>query len=343
VPMATIDGSTWEPWAKRLLFTTENTSAAGVYSATPGYPSTVEDLGGANKPGSVNAKFPNSYIYRYDPAHKGDLKHGKLQALQVLNAAGTPITFESQSPINAPDQVALHTYGTSFATRWVTVHDTAADGTTPFNANVAAKAAKATPFKRPENGVFRPGTHFSEFFFTETGDTNATSTENDTAGGRGSLFKLTQSVSSASSGTISVFFKGSVGGTGLDNLTFLSKGQLAVGEDAGAGLHTARGLDSGWLLDATTDYSQAGDAPVRWFAQGRDASATLDAAASPVGFGKNEDDNEITGIHVSDGDPGPNGILGAKAPNLPAGNDKWRWFYTRQHGDNVTFEVVFDR
>ena len=108
----------------------------------------------------------------------------------MLNAAGTPITFESQAPLNAPDQVALHTYGTSFATRWVTVHDTAADGTTPFNANVAAKAAKATPFKRPENGVFRPGTHFGEFFFTETGDTNATSTENGTAGGWGSLFKL---------------------------------------------------------------------------------------------------------------------------------------------------------
>ena len=62
----------------------------------------VEDIGGANKPGSVNAKFPNSFIYRYVPAHKGDLKHGKLQALQVLNAAGTPITVESQAAINAP-------------------------------------------------------------------------------------------------------------------------------------------------------------------------------------------------------------------------------------------------
>jgi len=164
-----------------------------------------------------------------------------------------------------------------------------------------------------------------------------------TAGGWGSVFKLTQRGPSDDHGRISVFFKGDQAHTGLDNITFLSRNQLSAVEDAGAGLHTARGLDSGWLLDATTDYSQAGNAPVRWFAQGRDASATLDAAASPVGFGKNEDDNEITGIHVSDGDPGPNGILGAKAPNLPAGNDKWRWFYTRQHGDNVTFEVVFDR
>jgi hypothetical protein len=361
-PIATIDGSTWDPFAERLILTTEN-PAAPTYSATPDYPSQVEDvsgalgrggyegvqddsdgnlwivedLGGANKPGSVNAKFPNSYIYRYDPAHKGDLKHGKLQALQVLNAAGTPITFESQSPINAPDQVALHTYGTSFATRWVTVHDTAVDGTTPFNANVAAKAAKATPFKRPENGVFRPGTHFGEFYFTETGDTNATSTENDTAGGWGSLFKLIQSGPSASSGKISVFFKGSLGVTGLDNLTFLSKGQLAVGEDAGDTLHSQRnGLDSGFAFDLGTDYSAAGSTPVRWLAEGRDASATIDSASG--GFGKNDGDNEITGVHVSNGDPGPDGILGAKTPNL--GDSKWRWFYTQQHGDNVTYEVL---
>ena len=39
-------------------------------------------------------------------------------------------------------------------------------------------AAHGTPFKRPENGVFRPGTAFREFFFDETGDTNATSPEN---------------------------------------------------------------------------------------------------------------------------------------------------------------------
>jgi len=367
-PLQTIDGSTWDPWAQKLLFTTESTNAP-TYAAGANYPTTVEDLsgslgrggyegiqddgdgniwivediGGSTKPGSVNAKAPNSFVYRYVPKSPGDLRHGKLQVLQVLDDSGSPITVASQAAVNSPDQVALHGYGTSFKTNWVTIHDTASDGSAPFVANTLAKAANGTPFKRPENGVFRPGTHFGEFYFTETGDTNATSTENATAGGWGSVFKLTQRGPSDDHGRISVFFKGDQGHTGLDNITFLSRNQLSAVEDAGAGLHTARGLDSGWLLDGTTDYSQAGNAPVRWFAQGRDASATLDAAASPVGFGKNEDDNEITGIHVSDGDPGPNGILGAKAPNLPAGNDKWRWFYTRQHGDNVTFEVVFDR
>ena len=49
-----------------------------------------------------------------------------------------------------------------------------------------------TPFKRPENGAFRPDGEFEEFFFDETGDTNATSVENDCCGGWTSVFKLTQ-------------------------------------------------------------------------------------------------------------------------------------------------------
>jgi len=52
----------------------------------------------------------------------------------------------------------------------------------------------------------------------------------------------------------------------------------------------------------------------------------------------NEGDNEITGAHVSNGDPSVGGILGAKVPNLS--NPGWRWFYTQQHGDNTTYEVI---
>ena len=63
----------------------------------------------------------------------------------------------------------------------------------------------------------------------------------------------------------------------------------------------------------TTDYSNPANQPLRWLAQGRDPSATLDADNG--GYGKNEGDNEITGIHVSDGDASKDGILGAKIPN----------------------------
>ncbi len=121
-------------------------------------------------------------------------------------------------------------------------------------------------------------------------------------------------------------------------MTFLSKNLVTFVQDAGDTLHTqANALDSGWVFDVTRDYGQAGTEPVRWLAEGRDPSATIDSA-TPTG---NDGDNEITGVHVSDGDPTAGGILGAKTPELK--NPKWRWFYTQQHGDNTTYEVTLNR
>ena len=360
-PIQGIDGSTWDPWAKRLLFTTENTTAP-TYAATATYPSQVTDISGAlgrggyeaiqndgngniwivedvsgpSKQGTT-AKQPNSYVYRYVPAHPGDLQNGKLQVLQVWNG-DHPVTFESQAALNAPDQVALRTYHTSYPTKWVTIHDTATDGNAPFGANALAKAAHGTPFKRPENGDFRPGSHFTQFFFDETGDTNATSPENGTAGGWTSIFKLVQRDASADAGTLSLFYQSkSAAVAGLDNVTFLSRNLVTFVEDAGDTLHTQRkALDSGYVWDVNQDYANAAVQPVRWLGEGRDPSATLDSANA--GFGKNEGDNEITGALVSNGDPGPAGVLGAATPNLSDG--EWRWFYTQQHGDNITWEVT---
>jgi hypothetical protein len=384
--IATIDGSTWDPWAHRLLFTTENTSAP-TYAATPGYPSAVtdvsgalgrggyegiqddskgdlwivEDIGGSNKPpaGSATcsssgtpppqctvARRPNSFLYRYVPAHKGDLANGKLQVLQVLNSSHQPITFDSEAALNNPDQVALHTYGNTFQTSWVTIHDTAVDGSAPFNANTLAKTplathpgAVGTPFKRPENGVFRPGSGFKQFVFDETGDTNATSPENDTAGGWGSVMKLSQSDPGANTGSLQLFYKPDGIHSSFDNVTFLSKDVVTFVQDMGDGLHSQlNALDSGYTLDVTRDYSDPANQPVRWLAEGRDASAALDGSATPTGFGKNDGDNEITGVYVSDGDPGVGGVLGDAVPDLA--NGQWRWFYTQQHGDNSTYEVI---
>ena len=45
-------------------------------------------------------------------------------------------------------------------------------------------------------------------------------------------------------------------------------------------------------------------------------------------------------MHVSDGDPTKDGILGAQEPKPWAGDGRWRVFYTQQHGDNWTYEVV---
>jgi hypothetical protein len=113
---------------------------------------------------------------------------------------------------------------------------------------------------------------------------------------------------------------------------------VVVLEDAGDALHAQRNaLDSAYLLDLRTNYSLAGNQPMRIIAGGRDPSATLDAALGGFPGFQNDGDNELTGIHISNGDPTRNGILGAQVPRPFHG---FRVFFTQQHGDNTTFEVL---
>jgi hypothetical protein len=370
-PIPTIDGSTWDPWTGRLLFTTESGSNPTVMQATPDIDSKVEDVSWATGRGGYEgiqndsagnlwivediggpapvgkAKNPNSFVYRFVPYDKADFaKGGKLQALQVISRrSGQPITFQ---PIDAAhptggaftdDQKDISSYGPAFQTHWVTIHDTNVDVShQPFDANAAAKAGGATPFKRPENGVFRPGTRFGEFYFTVTGDTNTTSTANPEYGGWGGLYALRQSDPTAGDGQLSLFYAGDQAHTGLDNIAFADRDHVASVEDAGDTVHGQRGaFDSGYLFDVRTDYSR-GTQPVRFLAEGRDPSATIDNMLGALGNGfQNDGDNEITGIHISNGDPTPDGILGTKEPK--PFQDGWRVFWTQQHGDNVTWEI----
>jgi hypothetical protein len=364
------DGSTWNPFAKRLLMTAEIPCAPGgggggvwagdaaytqgarfaelpalgkggyegIQTAPDGSIWIVEDVGGAT-PAGTNARLPNSYIFRFVPAHKGDLSTGTLQALQVLRSTGEPM--DTGTNLLSQDIKDLHVLGSSFATRWVTLHQTTeANKAETFCASAAAKTAKATPLKRPENGQFRPGTHFGEFFFTETGDTNSTSIANADAGGWGGIFRLRQDGPSASTGRLNLFALGDQAHTAFDNIAFATADDLLVVEDAGDGLHNQRNaLDSGYLYD-TRKATAAGKTPVRFLAEGRDASATIDSSLSDAkvpGF-VNDGDNEITGIHVSDGDPTPAGLLGAKTPR--PFSKGWRVFWTAQHGDNATLEII---
>jgi hypothetical protein len=110
-----------------------------------------------------------------------------------------------------------------------------------------------------------------------------------------------------------MLYRGDVTHTGLDNIGFLSRTALAVVEDAGDILHTQRNaFDSGYLLDTSASYSRDRQ-PVRFLAQGRDASATMDSACgAPCG---NDGDNEITGIHASDGDPSRRVSSGRRRPD----------------------------
>src|SRR5262249_29952670 len=88
-PLHAIDGSTWDPWARRLIYTTEATKT---YQTTLDFPPTVEDISGSvglggyegvqnDSDGNLwiiedvggvkgatlakNAKQPNSFVYRF--------------------------------------------------------------------------------------------------------------------------------------------------------------------------------------------------------------------------------------------------------------------------------------
>jgi hypothetical protein len=367
------DGSTWDPFAGKLLFTAELGANGGVWQADAGFSatSTAADISGAfgragyegvqtDKDGNIwlvedtggttinGAKLPNSFVFRFIPANKNDLTHGKLQVLQVTSLRdGQPITFSTdpEQAIFGDNIRDLHTVGKKFKTQWVTLHDTAVDGTTPFDANAAAKTAGGTPFKRPENGVFRPGLGFREFYFSETGDTSATSPANDSSrttvanpdnafGGLGGIMRLRQDGPSSNSGTLSLAVNGDIDHTSFDNVTFWDKDNLAVAEDRGDLLHSQHNaLDSSFLFDVSDPQPKG----VRWLAEGRDPAATIDSALlGRPGF-QNEGDNEVTGIHVSNGDPSKAGLFGALPPS-PFKNG-WRVFWTQQHGNNVLWEV----
>jgi hypothetical protein len=357
-----IDGSTFDPFSRTLLFTQEAGGNGGVIQATLDFPSAittmdgilgkggfegihpddhgnimiVEDAGGS----SVNviqgditsaktAKQPNSFIYRFLPVDRTNLAAGgRLQALQVT-IDGTPLKFNAADPVGdvfADAQVKLHTVGSTWPAKWVTIHDTAVDGTASFSANTAAKTAGATPFKRPENGVFQPGTGFRRFFFDVTGDTDSTSGSQPALAARGAwgaIFRLDLSCD-GDDAQLSAFFLGDAAHASFDNLTFADEATLLAAEDRGDTLHDQLNtLDSVWAFNTVGPVNAR-----RFIALGRDA------VAAPVGA----EDNEPTGLFVSEGSDGVSRMQGRVLNPLRA-----RAFVTEQHGQNQTFEIVLAR
>ena len=289
-PLPPVDGSTWDPFAKRILLTVEAGDKGGLWQATADFPSKidnltgvagaggyegvqvdpdgtvwiVEDVGGKAGASAKHAKQPNSFVYRFTPKDKTDLaKGGKLEALQIMDASGQPIVFHdgaADADITSQGMKDLHTYGNVLKTKWVLLHDSDKDGIAPFSANALAKKAGATPLKRPENGLFRPGSNFTEFVFDETGDTNADTEAGREHGGFGAVLSLKQASPSAAEGEIRLVYLGDVGHTAFDNLAFWSENEALFVEDRGDGLHAQKNaLNSGFVVDLTVDYSKGGD------------------------------------------------------------------------------------
>jgi hypothetical protein len=362
-----IDGSSWNPHSRTLLFTQEDSAVGGViemggdFDATTGsgaglrtlYGSIgragfegihaddlgnvyiVEDAGGtsvnidpADPASPKKAKIPNSFVFRFVPTTPADLSAGKLQALQV-SIQGQPLQFvpvDATHPVGdafSDNQLRLHTLGTSWPVRWVTVHDTAVQGNAAFDANAAAKAAGATPFKRPENGQFKPGSKFESFFFVITGDTDAIAGNVPALAARGSwggIFRVDLS-HNRQTGNISLVVLGDATHAAFDNVAFADKDVLLVTEDRGDLLHTQLNkLDSIWAYDV-----ERPNHPARLVALGQDRLATAE-------------DGEPTGLHMSDGNSSVHGLLGTKSPD-----DDGLLFFTHQHGENNLYQIVGSR
>ncbi|MDX6713016.1 MAG: hypothetical protein QOH96_4032 [Blastocatellia bacterium] len=369
-----IDGSTWDPFTRTLLFTQERGAAGGVFEITPGWPPVVktldgilgkggyegihpdnrgnllivEDTGGSSVPvdplnsaSPKAAKLPNSFVYRFVPENPANLSEGgKLQALQVT-INGQPLKFvpidatHPNGDVFSNNQLLLHTLGTSWPVQWVTIHDTAVDGATSFDANALAKAAGATPFKRPENAQYLPGSGFDTFFFDTTGDTSTVSGNNPDLAARGAWGAIFQVdfPSGGEEGLISIFVLGDKDHAAFDNLAFDGPHTLLAAEDRGDGLHKQLNLlDSIWAFDLRGHNPN----PRRFVALGRDPLSEIDAAfldASTPGY-QNDGDNEPTGLHISDGSTTVEDLLGSEHHLEDA-----RWFFTQQHGQNIVYEV----
>jgi hypothetical protein len=143
-PLQKIDGSSWDPFARKLLFTTETAFAtvpsgqpaqpsASIYQATPDFPSSVqhisnaigragfegvqnddrgnlyliEDVGGANgSGGNARTKQPNSFFHRFKPNDPANLQAGgTLPALQLI-VGGSPLKFTQPASSSAADVAA---------------------------------------------------------------------------------------------------------------------------------------------------------------------------------------------------------------------------------------------
>ncbi|HWH92835.1 MAG TPA: hypothetical protein VNT03_03155 [Baekduia sp.] len=371
--LSSIDGSTYDPFNGKLLFSSE-AGSNGRIVATPlkwgastdipalqtldgsmgrgGYEGVnldslgnvyiVEDTGGSGVTDNGTAtkvKQPNSFVYRFKPLNgsRGDLQHGKLQVLQVL-VDGSPLTFHpaATDPAGARNDalgdgiLKLHS-GDTLQAKWVTVHDTEVDGTASFDANAAAKAKGGTPLKRPENGKFVPGTDFTSYVFNETGDTDLTAGTYPGAADRGSFgayLRLDMDSAGADTGTVKTIVLGDQAHAAFDNIVFLDKDTFLTTEDRGDTLHNQAGiLDSIWSYDLTKPKAAANGTAKRLVALGRD----------PESLNNQHENNEPTGVFVSDGSTTQAGLLGTQDP---AELDGVRIFFTQQHGENTTFEVT---
>ena len=205
-PLPTFDGSTWYPFAQRLLFTAENGNAGGVWqatarrarrrwrtsrassaaaatrasrptrSATSGSSRTsVARAARANtRPSSPTASSTASFRTTRHDLTAG----GKLQVLQVKSLAARPAhrlpRADADADITSQDVHDLHTYGKTFddsLDHHPRHRDRRHDAVRRQRAGQGGGRHALQASRERRCSARAPS--FREFFFTETGDTNA--------------------------------------------------------------------------------------------------------------------------------------------------------------------------
>jgi len=103
------------------------------------------------------------------------------------------------------------------------------------------------------------------------------------------------------------------------------KDTVLLAEDRGDTLHDQLNkLDSIWAYKLNRQHPER-NIVARFVALGQDTVAGVPG----------EEDNEPTGLHMSEGDSSINGLIGTKVFK----KGRARLFFTQQHGENNLFEV----
>src|SRR6266568_9049567 len=124
-------------------------------------------------------------------------------------------------------------------------------------------------------------------------------------------------------GHISLVILGDADHAPFDNITFVDdKDTVLLTEDRGDTLHDQLNkLDSIWAYKLNRQHPER-NIVTRFVALGLDEVAT-------------DEDNEPTGLHMSEGDSTISGLIGTKVFK----KGRARLFFTQQHGENNLFEV----
>ena len=330
---ATIDGSTWDPWAQRLLFTTGERRTRRRTRPRPDYPSTVvqdvsgaigrggyegiqddgdgniwivEDIGGANKAGTTGARSRTASCSATSRTAPATWPTGSCRCFGCCNAAGT-IRSRRRRRRRSTRPTSSRCTSTARAFRRE-LDDDPRHRDRRHRAVQREHAREGTRTARRSSGrrtaSSGPAPHFREFYFDETGDTNATQRRERERRRLG--LDLQADARTARRPRTAARCRSSSMGTrrqrGLrQHRSSSPRDSLAV--VGGRGRHAARPAQRARLrlrLGRRRGLRRRRE-PAASAGSPRAATLPQRSTRRSRGFGKNDGDNEITGTDVSDG------------------------------------------